>query len=69
MPIVEIPALRRAPVAAKPLRVNKTDTGPRAVNAPRAARRRLLAVILMAVGAVVLLTTIVSLLPSIVSAL
>jgi hypothetical protein len=69
MPLVEIPALRRAPVPAKPLRVKKTDNGPRAANAQRAARRRLLAVVLMAVGAVVLLTTIVSLLPSIVSAL
>ena len=68
IPIVKIPAVRGAPVSVKPLRVKKTDKGPRALNAPRAARR-LLAVVLTAVGAVVLLTTIVSLLPSIVSAL
>jgi hypothetical protein len=69
MPIVKIPVQRRAPVAVKPLRVKKTDTGPRAVNGAHAARRRLLAVVLTAVGAVVLLTTVVSLLPAIVSAL
>ena len=69
MPIVKIPVSRRAPAAVKPLRVKKTDTGPRAVNGARAARRRLLAVVLTAVGAVVLLTTVVSLLPAIVSAL
>jgi hypothetical protein len=69
MPVVTIPAPRRAPAPVKPVRTKKADNGPRAVEGPRAANRRLLAVVLTAVGAVVLLTTIVSVLPSIVSAL
>jgi hypothetical protein len=43
--------------------------GSEAANGPRAARRRLLAVVLVAVGSVVLLTTIVSLLPTLVNSL
>jgi hypothetical protein len=74
VPVAKIPAPRKAPVAAKTGRVKTSDrmtsdNGPRPVKGPVSARRRLLAVVLTAVGAVVLLTTIVSVLPSIVSAL
>lgn len=49
--------------------VKAPGTARAAATGPRAARRRLLAVVLTAVGAVVLLTTLVSLLPTLVSVL
>ena len=74
VPVAKIAAPRKAPGPVKPVRAKTSDrmtnaNRPRTVKAPAAARRRLLAVVLTAVGAVVLLTTIVSVLPSIVSAL
>jgi hypothetical protein len=74
VPGVKIPAPRKSPVRVKLVRVKttdpmKSDSGPRPARGPISAHRRLLAVVLTAVGAVVLLTTIVSVLPSIVSAL
>jgi hypothetical protein len=63
-----------APIAGpNPTPVARAVKAPRRVSAatdgPRAARRRLLAVVLVAVGSVVLLTTIVSLLPTLVNLL
>ncbi|HUC15415.1 MAG TPA: hypothetical protein VMS00_13270 [Acidimicrobiales bacterium] len=74
VPVLKIPPSGKSPVPVKPapvkpVPVKKDGNRPRAENGPRAARRRLLAVVLTAVGAVVLLTTIVSVLPSLVNAL
>jgi hypothetical protein len=69
VPVVKIPVLPKAPAPLKPVRVKASDKAQRAMNRPLTSRRRLLAVVLTAVGAVVLLTTIVSVLPSVLSAL
>ncbi len=65
-PLVKLPAPRKAPARLKKAEapVKRFDAELSAAPKPTAARRRLLAVVLTAVGAVVLLTTLVSLLPS-----